>query len=356
MAEYTSLPAPEHSAGPLHQLSQSPHPTIHRFFDTSPVSPSGRLVALFQFSQDQHPPAPGEAGQVVVSDRTSGHVLWSSPTCAWDTQLGAQVQWGRTDDELLFNRMAVPSETDPQARLHTKASGLSDWEPFGVCVDVTRGTERALDGPVYMANPTTGQIVSPCLKRIAQVQPGYGVVLPPEQRPQNRGFPEQDGVFLTDLDDGATRLLISLAEIARALPDTFQTLDPEAGGLYAFHTKWNQQGTRLMVVLRWVAQDQGKALSKSCLVTMAPDGTDLHTAIGFAAWQGGHHPNWCPDGDTIVMNLRNPKTPRRLVRPKRFLQKLTNKLSLTRRLGLRYYSDVDALHLTRFRFDGSARP
>lgn len=355
MTEYIALRPPEHSIAPLQRLSQADQPTIHRFFDTSPLSPSGRLVALFRFAQDQRPPTPGESGQVIVSEWATGQVIWRSPTCAWDTQLGAQVQWGQSDSEVLFNRMATPTDADPQARVFAQANGVEDWKPFGVCVDPKRGIERALEGTVYMANPVNGYIVSPCLRRIAQVQPGYGVVLPKNLQPRNTGFPEDDGVFVTDITSGSTRLLISLAEIVRRLPDTFRQIDPKTGGLYTFHTKWNLQGTRLMVVLRWVAHNQGKALSKSCLVTMAADGTDLHMAIDFDAWLGGHHPNWCPDGDTIIMNLRNPAIPRRHVRAKRILQKLTNRLSLTRRLGLRYFSDVDAVHLTRFRFDGHAR-
>ena len=89
MTEYIALRPPEHSIAPLQRLSQADQPTIHRFFDTSPLSPSGRLVALFRFAQDQRPPTPGESGQVIVSERATGQVIWRSPTCAWDTQLGA---------------------------------------------------------------------------------------------------------------------------------------------------------------------------------------------------------------------------------------------------------------------------
>src|ERR1043165_782219 len=41
---------------------------IHRFFDTSPVSPSGRYVAVFQLPFEDRLPEPGEAGTIRVID------------------------------------------------------------------------------------------------------------------------------------------------------------------------------------------------------------------------------------------------------------------------------------------------
>lgn len=41
---------------------------IHRFFDSSPVSPSGRYAALFRFPQESRSPQPGEEGSVILVD------------------------------------------------------------------------------------------------------------------------------------------------------------------------------------------------------------------------------------------------------------------------------------------------
>src|SRR5689334_7035300 len=45
---------------------------IHRFFDTSPISPSGRYVGLFRLPNEVRPPQPGETGQVVLVDLETG--------------------------------------------------------------------------------------------------------------------------------------------------------------------------------------------------------------------------------------------------------------------------------------------
>ena len=41
---------------------------IHRYFDTSPFSPSGRYLAVFRMPYEDHPPCPGDPGDIIVID------------------------------------------------------------------------------------------------------------------------------------------------------------------------------------------------------------------------------------------------------------------------------------------------
>ena len=86
------------------------------------------------------------------------------------------------------------------------------------------------------------------------------------------------------------------------------------GNFYAFHAKWNPQGDRLMLVVRWVPptpiwrrlllKAASKKYMRKHVVTMAADGTDVQLAVSAEDWaRGGHHPNWCPDGRHVMMNL-----------------------------------------------------
>ncbi|HEX9959237.1 MAG TPA: hypothetical protein VGA96_18345, partial [Fibrella sp.] len=67
---------------------------IHRFFDTSPLSPSGRYLALFRFPQETRSPKPGEVGEVILVDRQTGQERVVAQSRGWEMQLGANVQWG----------------------------------------------------------------------------------------------------------------------------------------------------------------------------------------------------------------------------------------------------------------------
>ncbi len=259
---------------------------IHRFFDTSPFSPSGRYLALTQLAAVDRLPEPGDPGYVVVVDLHTGEEEIVAGTHGCDTQLGAQVQWGASDRELFFNDV-----------------DLDTWQPFGVAMDPHTEERRRLDGPVYMISPDGTQAAGPCLRRTGVTQAGYGVIVPEERVPLNPEPATDDGLFVTDTQTGECRLLASMARIVEEARPAFDPGRYEGRELYGFHVKWNLQGTRLMFVVRWRPQAGGKAWAN--VVTMRADGSDICVAIPDSEWsKGGHHPNWTPDGDWVMMNLR----------------------------------------------------
>ncbi len=259
---------------------------FHRFFDTSPISPSGRYVGLTRLPAEDRMPVAGEAAEVVVIDLETGEAEVVAVTHGWDTQLGAQVQWGPSDRELLFIDMHVER-----------------WEPFSVRLDPLSGERREIEGELYMVSPDGTKLASPCLRRTRRTQHGYGVIAPDEHIPANPGAVDDDGLYVTEIATGETTLVASFAQILEA------ALDPAelAGGdLYGFHVKWNPQGTRLAFVVRWSPHDDDAWVSRrNSVITMRPDGAEIHCAIPGAVWaRGGHHPNWTPDGERVMVNLK----------------------------------------------------
>ena len=264
---------------------------IHRFYDTSPISPSGRYVALTRLPTEDRPPHEGEPAEIVLVDLLAAKWSVVASTFGYDTQLGAHAQWGSTDHELYFNNMDVPH-----------------WRPFAVRLDPLSGERTDLDGTVYMVSPDGTKLASPCLLRTGLTQAGYGVVVPHVALPLNSHADEHDGIFITDASTGKCKLLVSFAQIFEALPEMRRPLEGASGALYGFHVKWNPQGTRLMFVIRWrraegCGRREGR-LTRNHVVTMNADGSDIRLAMPAEIWaRGGHHPNWCPDGEHIIQNL-----------------------------------------------------
>ena len=288
---------------PVHCVTPGTPGAIHRFYDSSPFSPSGRYLAVTRLPFEDRLPRPGEPAEIVVVDLTSGEARTVAETRGWDTQLGAQVQWGDDDRTLLFN--------DVDTR---------HWKAFGVRLDPLGGARSQLDGTVYAVSPDGSCSAGPCLLRTSRTQRGYGVVVPPEHVPENRGVPADDGIYLTDLSSGASRLLVSIAEV-------FETAFPAAirdqyrgGDFYCFHVKWNPQGTRLLLVLRWLPRTwlpwrRKKQFRRLHAITLDADGRNARLAVTDAMWRkGGNHPNWCPDGEHVLMNLNSEGTGIRFVR------------------------------------------
>jgi hypothetical protein len=253
---------------------------MHTYYDVCPWSPSGRYLTCLRLSFEDRQPGPGDSAWVCVIDleRRTVRPVWE--TTGWGFQTAAHQQWGKTDRRLYFN--------DKRGHL-----------PVGVRLDLETGRASFLDGGIWQVYPDETFAISPCLVRANLTQPGYGVTVAPEhQRVNTDSAAEDDGLYRVDLQTGRRTLLVSLGQAWEILPDRG---DLEGAVLYAFHCKFNPQGTRILLVVRARFAD-GSFLSS--LLACRADGTELRVLVGHRLWRrGGHHPIWCPDGRAVLMNL-----------------------------------------------------
>lgn len=258
---------------------------IHRFFDTSPISPSGKYIALFRLPYENVSPKPGDTGEVVVIDLKDLSEVCVVETRGWETQLGANVQWGATDKELFYND--VDTET---------------WDAFAVKFNFLSGEKQRLSGTVFMATTDGKRLASYDLKKSRFAQVGYGVVVQNDQVSRNRGLVADDGVYVTDVEKNETRMIASIRDIYEQTVPSIAIPNPEDFEYYCFQVKWNLQGTRLLTTIQWSPIGGGDR--RRAVITMNPDGTDIRTAVTPDQWaKGGHHINWHPDGEHLTMNL-----------------------------------------------------
>ncbi len=279
---------------------------IHRFFDTSPVSPSGRYLAVFRLPFEDRQPEPGEAGQVCVVDLETGSERAVGETCGWEPQMGANVNWGATDHELYFNDVDVQT-----------------WTPFAWKADPVRGGRVRMDGTVYHASPDGRWLISANLTTMGRTQPGYGVRIPPERARRNIGPAADDGFYLTDTATGKCGLLVSIRDLLTKADPPVCIEDPRRVEIYGFHSKFNPQSDRLMLSVRWFPAGERPRWNlfkedfnavRYAWVTMRLDGGEAHCVVGPEQWEkGGHHATWFPDGRRISMNLNIDRAGMRLV-------------------------------------------
>lgn len=258
---------------------------IHRFFDTSPLSPSGKFLALFRMPYENKSPQPGDAGDVIVVDMKSGKERVVAQSRGWEVQLGANVQWGKSDRELLFNDVDTVT-----------------WKAFCVVFDISTGKSRRLEGTVFMASKDGKKIASYDLIKSTYAQVGYGVIIPKKLIQKNIGPVNNDGIYITDIVNGKTKRIVTIKEIYEKSIPSIAIPNPQDYEFYCFQVKWNPQATRLLTTVQWSPLKGGGRLRS--VITMKIDGTDIHTAITPQQWaKGGHHINWMPDGEHLSMNL-----------------------------------------------------
>ncbi|QNK55964.1 hypothetical protein [Paenibacillus sp. PAMC21692] len=266
---------------------------LHRFFDTSPVSPSGRYLAVIRMPYLDRINHAGEAADVVLIDLHTAEEQVIAQTYGWEYQLGANINWGSDDHSLYFNDVDTVS-----------------WEPHIICIDPLSGVKRRLEGSIYRISPDGSQIICANATTMRRTQAGYGVIVPEDRVPRNFGFVDDDGLYMTDTKSGKRRLVVSIRDIFdQAQPKIDKSLY-EKGECYGFHCKFNPQGTRLIFTMRWYQTDEAQPwnqINKKLdfwVLTMKPDGSDIFVAVGPEQWRkGGHHINWFPDGEHLSMNL-----------------------------------------------------
>ncbi|MBN8215851.1 MAG: hypothetical protein J0L75_04375, partial [Spirochaetes bacterium] len=197
------------------------------------------------------------------------------------------------------------------------------WTPFAWKHDPLTGKRERLEGAVYHASPDGRTLVCSNPVTMRKTQPGYGVRVPDAHVPWNRGAVEDDGFWITDTRTGKRRLLISIRQMLEKAEPKVQIGDPTQYEIYGFHSKFNPQGDRLMLSLRWfplkgepqfdLFKTDHQAV-RYAWITMKLDGSEIRNAVGPEEWEkGGHHATFFPDGKRISMNLNIDRDVLRLV-------------------------------------------
>jgi hypothetical protein len=343
---------------PAFVVSNKNYSSVHRFFDSSPFSPSGRYIALTRFpvmqqhetsSQNKYPV------DVVVIDLQSGKEQVIDSTYAWGSQVGAHVQWGGADTELFYNIIF-----DSKDGSH---SGIR-----GVRYNMFTGDRSVLDCPVYHVSSSGKFAVAPNLNRIQYTQQGYGVDQGQNSSNANTNAPGDDGLFITNTQTGQCRLLASLKQFCEVAG-----LDTKSTPTYGFHAKWSSNDEGILFVVRtldlpkssspldrvWstisaLGTGKQKRVRTQHLFTLKADGSNIRHVVSWSSKpsnvfekftqtktkdgsaaepcfinnQGlsttssshdinnnpssvvqlldGNHPNWLPHAYAVSMNLQNP--------------------------------------------------
>lgn len=263
---------------------------IHRFHDTSPISPSGRYAALFRIPFENRYPVAGDFGEVVLIDLTSGKEEVIDRSFGWEMQVGANVQWGRNDEELFYTQVDTTT-----------------WKSFTIRYNPIQKKSKKIDGWMFMVSQDGKKLVSHNLINSVYAQSGYGAIVPEQYRTRNHGLSDSDGIFLTDVKSGKSRMIASLKQIYERTKPEIGIPNPENYQIYGFKAMWNPQSTRIMTCMLFYPKNGGRR--KVAVITLKPDGSDIRTAITTKQYaKGGHHMAWMPDGQHFSMNLEVDST------------------------------------------------
>ena len=241
---------------------------------TIPWNASGRYVLALRTDFVDRMPGPDDIAEVVLLDTQDGYRARVVDTSrGWNVQQGTMFFWNpaNPENQFFFN------DRDPET-----------GKVFCVLFDISEGRRireyRFEDTPVGNGGVSFDgkHFAGINYARMARLRLVTGY---PGAWDWTEGVsaPEDDGVFLVDVETGEKDLLVSFRDLAEALRR--ERPDIDSLPLFINHTLWSRSGHRLFFFAR---ANFGRPGRINASFTVARDGTDLRRQETHI----GGHPEW----------------------------------------------------------------
>jgi hypothetical protein len=241
-------------SAPVRQITRGPGFHWFGYYDKLEFDPTNRYVLGMEVDFEHRSPRADDVVRIGMVDLQDGD-RWVElgTTTAWCWQQGCMLQWRPgSPTEVLWNDRA-------------------DGQYVCRILDVQSRRMRTVPHAVYSVSPDGRWGVATDFRRVADVRPGYGYNgIPDPYREQLA--PQESGVWHVDLETGAARLIICLAEIAQT-PPCPEDLSPAKH--WFNHLLVNPDGTRFEFLHRWKFGERRGVISGTRMFTAAPDGSDI---------------------------------------------------------------------------------
>ena len=241
---------------------------------TIPWNASGRYIVALRTKFVDRMPGPDDPADVILLDTRNDYAVQAVDTSrGWNVQQGTMLYWNPADPENQF----FFNDRDPET-----------GKVFTALYDIKEGRrvrEYRFDdtpvgnGGVAFDGKHFAAINYARMARLRRVT-GY-----PGAWDWTEGVsaPEDDGIFLVDVETGEKVLLVSFRQLAEAVRRERPEIDSMP--LFINHTLWSRDGERLFFFAR---ANFGKPGRLNASFTIARDGSDLRRQQTHI----GGHPEW----------------------------------------------------------------
>lgn len=264
--------------------------TFFGYYDIPAVDPAtGRhLVHRVPF-RERLPTADDEAELGTIALDGTGAFRPFARTRAWNFQQGAMLQWlGDGTGRVFYN------DVRPDGKGYR-----------GVLHDVSNGQRAFTDRALASISRDGRWGLSIDFDRMHDFRPGYGYAAQDDPR-ANIPHPTDDGIWVCDLRDGRSRLVLSMATLHERVSGSSPLMEQK---LLVNHITFNPSATRFVFLLRNFPvpgpRPKGQSAWRTVVFTAARDGSDVRLLIptGMAS-----HYHWRDDA-TVVFYSDGPAGP-----------------------------------------------
>ncbi len=257
----------------------SENPTYHGFFfyncspsDGLQFDPSGRYMLGLKVTVEGRRVRPADTAFVGLIDRQNNYKwIEIGTSAAWNWQQGCRLQWVPGSSEEFYWNDRADDGKSLVCRIHNLVTGKT----------------RALPRPVYTVSPDGETGLTHDFQRMVHGGTAYVGI---EDEFSDQWAPQGTGIFRINIRTGETKMIISLADMAKIIFGDERPSDPNAI-LYFFREGFNVSGSRLIAFVKDVRHNK-EAVTYG--YSMTPDGKDVR----FLYMEPSHH--YWVDDETIT--------------------------------------------------------
>lgn len=166
------------------------------------------------------------------------------------------------------------------------------------------GEERILCAPIANLSKDRKWGLSVNFSRIWNFRPGYGYcnIVDPYI---DVNLPEEDGIFLVDVENNTSKLILSYKQMSEAFPEEPYCHEK----LVVNHITFNPSANRFLVLLRNFMSETNRKWA-TILFTADRDGKDLYN---LSDYESNSHYHWKNDEEFMIFGGRNDKFIRAMI-------------------------------------------
>jgi len=221
------------------------------YFDKYQFNSNDTLLLANRISFTARQPRFGEKNTVGILEPDTQKFTPMAETLAWNWQQGSMLQWF-SDHEIIYN-------------------DVEDGQYVSRIQDINNGKIRTLCRPIYCLTNDRKYAISVNFARLGRERPGYGYD-GLEDPTIDFAHPENDGVFMLDIEKNQAELVISIDQISRAYPREGMANTPS----WFNHLLFNPSGTRFAFFHRWRTWNNNIRWHLTHMFTANRDGSDIY--------------------------------------------------------------------------------
>jgi len=245
------------------------------YYGINSFSANERYATVLETDVRHRLPTEHDPATLGLVDLTTRELRPIAQTRAWNFQQGCMAHWlGTSPDSLIIY------------------NDLRQGKFVSVIRNVFTEEARIIPHPVSAVSPDGTQAISINFARLRETRTDYGYGGAGQDAQTDVPFPDNDGLFLIDLQSGEAELIFAISDVRDYVPQ----LPPE-GREYFNHTLFSRDGSKVFFLARAIPERNTVAF------TINSDCSDLQPCFpGNTEW-GGSHFDWL-SGDDLMVTAR----------------------------------------------------